>query len=155
MKPMSPKVCQLGCVTSVYNCAQSTVIQDPSCWPGSDLMTRCAARARLHQFPRGSRAPRPAAPREVETPRRARPRLQSARACTELVPGPGLEMTPPCAAAELSSEATFYLRVKQRPTCMMVFIHLFISVRQLSAWQYTISLFLLLLWHFSISKRNI
>ena len=31
MKPMSPKVCQLGCVTSVYNCAQSTVIQDPSC----------------------------------------------------------------------------------------------------------------------------
>ena len=90
-------------------------------------MTRCAARARLHQFPRGSRAPRPAAPREVETPRRARPRLQSARACTELVPGPGLEMTPPCAAAELSSEATFYLRGKQRPTCMMVqFIYLFI-----------------------------
>ena len=143
MKPMSPKVCQLGSVTSNLHLQLCTVNSDPR----SKLLTGIGPNDTV----RGPAAAAPVPPREPRPPARrapggrdAAPRTAAAaeRACVHRTgswSGAGDD------SAVRRSGTVFRGHVlSARPTCMMVFIYLLLSVRQLCRWQYTIYLFLLL-----------
>ena len=144
MKPMSPKVCQLGSVTSVYNCAQSTVIQDPKLLTGigpNDTVRGPGAAA-----PVPPREPRPPA-RRAPGGRDAAPRTAAAaeRACVHRTgswSGAGDD------SAVRRSGTVFRGQVLSAcKTETKVYLSIYIPQesiqKQLSTWQYTTTVFLL------------